>query len=139
MYLRGMLKSIMILGIVASCLSFYAQEAVLVKRKWLGTYNGIVPAYRLNTGNELLDVESDNLSIILSKASFSISFGAFSYTGQYTTVVKNKNKLRIEGKIEGRTVNEYFLIDRKKKQLTRSGIIPQPDSTLDKLRKKQGK
>ena len=132
MYLRGMLKSIMILGIVASCLSVYAQETVFVKRKWLGTYNGIVPAYRLNTGNELLDVESDNLSIILSKASFNISFGAFSYTGQYTAIVKEKNKLRIEG-------NEYFLIDRKKKQLTRSGIIPQPDSTLDKLRKKQGK
>ena len=136
MYLRGMLKSIVILGSILICFSTYSQQDVSVKRKWQGIYGGHLPAYRLNTGNELIDVDADSITIVITSKNFQLSFGLFSYNGEYVSVIRNKKILSIEGHIEGRTLNEYFIINRKKKQIIRTGIVPQPNVLLKKLRKK---
>ena len=138
-YLRSMIKGILFSCFLLCFQLMIAQSMPKIKRKWQGTYDGNIPAYQLNTGNELLEVESNTIKVIIEKEKFIISLGVFEYVGEYISTKQQRKMLYIVGKIEGRTVNEYFFIDRKKKQLTRSGIIPQPDLTLDKLRKKQGK
>ena len=107
-----------------------------IKRKWQGTFDGNIPAYQLNTGNELLEVESSSIKVIIENEKFIINLGVFEYVGEYVSTKQQRKTLFIVGKIEGRTVNEYFLIDRKMKSLSRTGIIPQPTVILTRSRKK---
>lgn len=118
--------------------SFSAQKSISIKRKWQGQYLAITPPYSLNTGNELVDVSGDSICIQISKTNFSMRFGPFSYLGQYVLIEKTKSLMKISGLVEGRILNEFFIIDRKNKTIIRKGISPQPDLILDKLGKKQG-
>ena len=135
-YLRPMIKGILFSCFLCCFQLMIAQSLPKINRKWQGTFDGNIPAYQLNTGNELLEVESNSIKVIIEKEKFIINLGVFEYVGEYISTKQKRKTLYIVGKIEGRTVNEYFLIDRKTKSLSRTGIIPQPTVILTRSSKK---
>ncbi len=135
-YLRPMTKGILFSCFLLCFQLMIAQSMPKIKRKWQGTYDGNIPAYQLNTGNELLEVESNSIKVIIEKEKFIISLGVFEYVGEYVSTKQQRKTLYIVGKIEGRTINEYFVIDRKTKSLKRTGIVPQPTVILNRSSKK---
>ena len=135
-YLRSMIKGILFSCFLCCFQLMIAQSIPNINRKWQGTFEGNIPAYQLNTGNELLEVESNSIKVIIEKEKFIINLGVFEYVGEYISTKQQRKTLYIIGKIEGRTANEYFLINRKTKSLSRTGIIPQPTVILNRSRKK---
>ena len=135
-YLRPMIKGILFSCFLCCFQLLIAQSMPKINRKWQGTFDGTVPAYQLNTGNELLEVESNSIKVIIEKEKFIINLGVFEYVGEYISAKQQRKTLYVEGKIEGRTINEYFVIDRKTKSLKRTGIVPQPTVILNRSRKK---
>lgn len=135
-YLRPMIKGILFSCFLCCFQLLIAQSIPNINRKWQGTFEGNIPAYQLNTGNELLEVESNSIKVVIEKDKFILGLGLFKYVGEYVSAKQSRKTLYVEGKIEGRTVNEYFVIDRKTKCLKRTGIVPQPTVILNRSRKK---
>jgi hypothetical protein len=122
-----------------SCLLFFlvfaffsSAQSVALKKKYLKTYVGKIPSYDVSLNNEIIPVKPIEIEIHISKDSLIIKVGSAKWQGTYTASKIERKKFEIIGKMDGSGVPETLFLDAKNKTMTRKGLFPQPDATLDK-------
>ena len=107
-------------------------QSIKLKKKFLKTYGGSIPAYEMNLNNQIIPVNSSNLEVRLTKDSIYVNVGESKWEGTYIVSKLENKKFELTGKMFGTGIPERLLLDSKQKKLTRKGLFPQPDAILEK-------
>lgn len=108
-----------------------------VKKRDQGVYKGLIPAYAINTGQDLIQVDSCVIQIKLEKMRLMIRIDNKEYEGTYKVDKKTKRIYVIYAETEYSDIKEEIILFGKDKIMTRKGLFPQPDTSLKKLTKKE--
>lgn len=109
------------------------QKNIKIKKKYLGKYVGVIPAYQVQSDKGLLNVEETPISFVLVKDETAvIQIGNENKESTYRVLEKDKNDYTIEVRTEGEIYVEKIELKGKQKMLIREGLKPQPDSKLKK-------
>jgi hypothetical protein len=104
-----------------------------VKKKYYGLYQGTIPAYQIDTGNDLLPIDSTSIEIQIEKGYIALSVGKQTVTGAYKISYSTDEYIVIEAKMIDQIATEKIHIYTNQKKITRIGIYPQPDVILEKI------
>ncbi len=107
-------------------------QSIKLKKKFLKTYSGKIPAYEMNLNNQIVPVNSSNLEVRLTKDSIYVNVGVSKWEGTYIVSKLENKKFELTGKMVGTGIPERLILDTKQKKLTRRGLFPQPDAILEK-------
>jgi len=118
---------------IGSTSLFYSQ----VKKRELGYYQGIISSYTINTGQELLSVDSSVILVWLEKDQIHFKLDNKEYNGTYIVKERIKRNYILKVKLNFSDIQEELRIEGKNKSMWRKGLFPQPDSNLHKLKKKE--
>ncbi len=122
-----------ILTLFLSIVSFFVSaQSVNLKKKFLKTYSGKIPAYEMNLNNQLVPVNSTNIEVRLTKDSIYVNVADSKWNGTYNVSKIEKKRYELTGNMVGTGIPERLVLDTKLKKLTRKGLFPQPDSILEK-------
>lgn len=127
-----MLRLVLVLFFIAIHLFGGAQKAQKLKRRCLGTYVGNMPSYLLDSGKEVINVESTEITVQLSKDAISFDIGRFHMSGNYRIIFKNKDYWVLDATVDGQLQSERITVYKKQKKIIREGVYPQPNATLEK-------
>ena len=105
-------------------------QSIKLKKKYLKVYDGTLPAYSINLGEEIVKVNSEYLKVTLKKDSLFVLVGKVKYSGTYKVEKITKKEYKITGAIEETGIPALFFLDLKNKTLLRKGVFPQPESLL---------
>jgi hypothetical protein len=124
------------IGLITCCLlagcTAYGQT---VKKKLLGTYEGTIPAYRMDVGQTVVNVEAATIRIeLLDGAVIVQQLDAKKQRGTWEVDDTEKAYYVIVYRLEGQVAEERIILYRKTRTMEREGIFPQPDATLVKLK-----
>jgi hypothetical protein len=109
-------------------------QSVGLKKKYLKTYVGKIPAYEVNLNNEIIAINPIEIEINLTKDSLFVRIGSVQWQGTYSTSKLERKKFEITGKMSGTGIPEIFLLDAKKRTIMRKGLFPQPNAVLDRIK-----
>lgn len=101
-----------------------------IKKKLLGTYVGQIPAYELNTGVDIIQVNPSSITIDLQAKGLSISVGGQKKVGVYTVILETERYFVLEAMLENQAAPERLLLYKKGKRISREGLAPQPEVIL---------
>lgn len=123
------MKSILLIfGLSFSLLA--SAQGVKVKKKYLKSYEGVIPSYGINTGSEVVEVREEKIQISLTKDSLYIQVGKLKYGGTYKVEKITKKEYKITGTMEETGIPALLFLDLKNKTLLRKGVFPQPEALL---------
>ena len=108
-------------------------QTVKLKKKYLKAYDGTIPSYSINLGEEIVKVNSEYLKVTLKKDSLFVLVGKVNYGGTYKVEKITKKEYKITGAMEETGIPALFFLDLKKKTLLRKGVFPQPEAFLQKV------
>ena len=108
-------------------------QTVKLKKKYLKAYDGTLPSYSINLGEEIVKVNSEYLRVTLKKDSLFVLVGKVKYVGTYKVEKITKKEYKITGAMEETGIPALFLLDLKNKTLLRKGVFPQPEALLQKV------
>ena len=108
-----------------------------IKKKDLGTYTGIIEAYKLNNGVKLIMVKQSDVRVSIDKTILTLQIGQQEYKSEYEVSKESKRVYRITSNLEYSDIQESFVLYGKEKKLLRKGNFPQPDSKLVKQSKQE--
>ena len=128
-----MTKSFIFIFLVISALS-NAQKPL--KKKFLGKYEGEIPAYKINTGSQFIDVSSTSISLTIQKNELVFMVGRNEMTVPYSWTKKDKKTIQIEFLRSIDETKEIVILTKKTKEILREGVYPQPKCILKKVKKK---
>ena len=118
----------------ASTFAFVALgQTVKLKKKYLKAYDGTLPSYSINLGEEIVKVNSEYLRVTLKKDSLFVLVGKVKYVGTYKVEKITKKEYKITGAMEETGIPALFFLDLKNKTLLRKGVFPQPEALLQKV------
>jgi hypothetical protein len=103
-----------------------------LKKKFYGTYTGVIPAYKLDIGSDVVDVASASITIVLSADGVVQQLGNSTKNGTWKIISTEKNYFILSLRLEGQLAEEQVVLDKKSKTMVREGIFPQPDAELAK-------
>lgn len=128
-----MTKSFIFIFLVISAL-LNAQKPL--KKKFLGKYEGEIPAYKINTGSQFIDVSSTSISLTIQKNVLVFMVGRNEMTVPYSWIKKDKKTIQIEFLRSIDETKEIVILTKKTKEILREGVYPQPKCILKKVKKK---
>lgn len=128
-----MTKSFIFIFLVISAL-LNAQKPL--KKKFLGKYEGEIPAYKINTGSQFIDVSSTSISLTIQKNELVFMVGRNEMTVPYSWTKKDKKTIQIEFLRSIDETKEIVILTKKTKEILREGVYPQPKCILKKVKKK---
>ena len=128
-----MRKSVLALLFVMPML-LMAQKEISLKKRYLGKYAGTIPAYKLDAGDEVLQVSSSAIYILIEKNSIDVTIGNRSITGTYNVMFEAKKYYLLDAKIKDQLANERIMVYKRGRKIARDGLFPQPFSELKKKR-----
>ena len=128
-----MTKFFIFIFLVISALS-NAQKPL--KKKFLGKYEGEIPAYKINTGSQFIDVSSTSISLSIQKNELVFMVGRNEMTVPYSWIKKDKKTIQIEFLRSTDETKEIVILTKKTKEILREGVYPQPKCILKKVKKK---
>lgn len=105
-------------------------QTVKLKKKYLKAYDGTLPSYSINLGEEIVKVNSEYLKVTLKKDSLFVLVGKVKYGGTYKVEKITKKEYKITGAMEETGIPALFFLDLKNKTLLRKGVFPQPEALL---------
>ncbi len=108
-------------------------QTVKSKKKYLKAYDGTIPSYSINLGEEIVKVNSEYLKVTLKKDSLFVLVGKVKYGGTYKVEKITKKEYKITGAMEETGIPALFFLDLKNKTLLRKGVFPQPEAILQKV------
>ena len=108
-----------------------------VKKRDQGVYKGVIPGYAINTGQDLIQVDSCTLKIRLKKNQIMIKIDDKVYEGIYEVYQKIKRTYVLHAETDYSDIKEEIILVGKNKSMSRKGLFPQPDAKLKKLKKKE--
>lgn len=126
------MRIIAIIAFILLSFSGTSQKEIKLKRKYFGEYTGLIPAYRMDVGDEVIEVTSAPIYINIQKESITINIGQNSLHGTYTVMFKAQTYYLLDVKVDGQIANERILVYKRGKKISRDGLYPQPVTELDK-------
>ncbi len=122
-----------LLSVWVLLISLSANSQVL-KKKSLGVYQGEIPSYALELGEEVLQVRQTSVSVELKADGVLIEkIDSKDTKGTYLILNEDKYAVYLEVKLDGQYIPESYVLYKKDKRLERKGIYPQPDVFLKKI------
>lgn len=113
----------------------HAQSA-RIKRKYLKTYQGEIPAFSALVGSQIIEIPSGKIELILSKDSVHLLIGSIDYRSTYQSKVNDrKTEIEMTFSRENSDIPERLILVMKDKKIIRKGISPQPDAVLTLTKK----
>ncbi len=103
-----------------------------LKKKFYGTYKGVIPAYKMDIGSDVIDVAAASITIVLSPEGVVQQLGNHTKTGTWKIVTTEKAYFVLSLRLQGQLTEEQIVLDKKTKKMTRQGLFPQPDTGLVK-------
>lgn len=126
-----MRQLIIILSIIAP-LSLVGQKEVKLKKKFFGAYKGEIPAYKLDIGDEVVDVSSTSIFVDLQEDDITISIGNNVLKGKYEVMFEAKSYYLLDVDVENQLANERIMVYKRGKKIARDGMYPQPLAEMSK-------
>jgi hypothetical protein len=118
------------------CISFsaLAQKPITLKKKFYGSYEGEIPAYKLDVGTDNVDVAAVAIKIKLEGDSVHITVGQNALHGVYHVLFEGKNYFVLDCRMDGQLAGERIVVYNRGKRISRDGLYPQPSSFLDRVK-----
>lgn len=121
-----------LLSVLVLLISLSVNSQVL-KKKNLGAYQGEIPSFALELGEEVLQVRQTLVSIEFKADGTVIEkIDSKETKGTYRILNEDKYAIYLEAKLDGQYIPENYVLYKKDKRLERKGIYPQPDVFLKK-------
>jgi len=108
----------------------YGQKPVVLKSKFFGTYKGDIASYQMDSGKELVDVDSCAIQVTIADSTVDIAVGKNLLKGKYTVMFEAKTYYLLDCKIEAQFAGERIVVYKKGKKISRDGLYPQPSVML---------
>ncbi|MDA9161471.1 hypothetical protein N9O13_03670 [Crocinitomicaceae bacterium] len=118
-------------------ISFSICSNAQIKKRDQGVYKGLISSYEINTGQNLIEVDSSEIFIKIENSSFTIKIDNVQYEGTYEVEKREKRNYVLKAKTDYSDIKEEIILFGRDKIMKRKGIFPQPDSILKKLKKKE--
>lgn len=103
-----------------------------MKKKFLGAYKGEVPSYKLDIGEEVIDVSSTAIYVDLQAEEITISIGNNVLKGKYEVMFEAKSYYLLDVDVVGQLANERIMVYKRGKRIARDGMYPQPLAEMSK-------
>lgn len=129
-----MSKIIIMLLLILPSLAF-GQKKIELKRKYLGTYAGVIPSYKVESSEDIMVVSKSDIKIIIGKTQVEITVGENTLFGSYEVMFEAQKYYLLDVKVEGQLATERVMVYKRGKRLSRDGMYPQPVTELKKMKK----
>ncbi len=107
----------------------------ILKKKYCGNYLGSIPAYKMEDGKMIVEVDSVSIQIeFLKDGTVNYTIGNTKDHGTYNVEFTTDSFILISAKLENQKADEKMKLYLKDKHLEREGIYPQPEGRLVKLK-----
>lgn len=117
--------------VLALCLFAMASNAqIKLKRKYYGTYEGQINAYKFDAGNKLVEVNSVPIQIEINSGFLTIQIGKLITKGDFEILFEADEYYVLDAKMENQFVGERIVVYKKGKKISRDGLYPQPSTLL---------
>ncbi len=124
------MRFLLFVGVLLVSLSVNSQ---VLKKKNLGVYQGEIPSYALELGEEVLQVRQALVSVEFKvDGTLTEKIDSKEAKGTYLILSEDKYAVYLEVKLDGQHIPENYILYKKDKRLERKGIYPQPDAFLRK-------
>ena len=110
-----------------------AQKEIDLKKKYKGSYEGTISTFKLDTGQDLVDVGSVPIRIEIEGDSVLFSIGKHRISGTYKVMFEASKYFLLDCKIPGRLAGERVVVYKRGKKISRDGLYPQPSAMLYKV------
>lgn len=117
-------------------LSAFSQKEIKLKKKYFGKYKGVIPAYKMNANNEIVEVGETAIYIDIFKEQIMVKVGNNFRYGTYEVMFKADNYFLLDATIEGQLATERIMVYKRGKKIARDGMFPQPVTELERYAKK---
>lgn len=107
-----------------------AQKPIELKKKFFGTYSGEISSFKLDTGEDLVDVAKSEISIKIEADSIHFSIGRNELASTYSVLFEAAKYYVLDCKVNGRLAGERIVVYKKGKKISRDGLFPQPNALL---------
>ena len=124
-----MMKVLLILVLFTAGVAF-GQKPIELKKKFFGTYEGYVPEFKLDTGKDVVDVDSVLISVDITEDSVLIIIGRNQLMGSYHVLFEGNKYFVLDCRMTGQLAGERIVVYKKGKKISRAGLYPQPSSFL---------
>ena len=111
-----------------------AQKPIDLKKRYFGNYEGPVNSFKLDTGEDLVDVEKTTMRISIDEKNVVFDVGRYHLEGTYTVLFEAQKYFVLDCTIPGRVAGERIVIYKRGKQISRDGLFPQPSAMLEKVK-----
>jgi hypothetical protein len=128
-----MRKHLLYLSFIIS-FSASSQKPITLKKKFYGSYEGEIPAYKLDVGTDNVDVAAVAIKIKLEGDSVHITVGQNALHGVYHVLFEGKNYFVLDCRMDGQLAGERIVVYNRGKRISRDGLYPQPSSFLDRVK-----
>jgi hypothetical protein len=126
------MKKLLLVVSFLVCSTAWSQKPIELKKKFLGSYSGMIASFKLDTGEDLVDIEREKISLMIDVDSVKFTIGRNSLTGSYTVLFEAKKYYVLDCIIPGRLAGERVVIYKAGKKISRDGLYPQPSAMLTK-------
>lgn len=129
------MKHILLFALLILAFTTFGQD---LRKKFYGTYEGVIPTYNLDIGGQVVEVKSVRIKIELNEGEITQDIGNTSKKGTWKIIYEGKNYFILSAALEGQTVEERIVVYKKGHKLSREGIYPQPAAELNKIQEPSG-
>jgi hypothetical protein len=126
------MKKLLLVVSFLVCSTAWSQKPIELKKKFLGSYSGMSASFKLDPGEDLVDIEREKISLMIDVDSVKFTIGRNSLTGSYTVLFEAKKYYVLDCIIPGRLAGERVVIYKAGKKISRDGLYPQPSAMLTK-------
>lgn len=112
----------------------FSQKQIDLKKKFNGAYKGEISSFKLDTGEDLVDVASTSITINITLNEVVFSIGSHELTGTYEVMFEADKYFLLDCKIPGRFAGERVVVYKRGKKISRDGLYPQPSAMLYKVK-----
>ena len=134
MYLRYMRKFIILTLLLVPMLAS-AQKTISLKRKYLVSYVGMIPGYKVQSSEDIMFVTQSKILIKIGKNQVEMTVGGNMMFGTYEVMFEAKKYYLLDVTIDDQLATERIMVYKSGKHLSRDGMYPQPVTELNKMKK----
>lgn len=117
-------------------LSAFSQKEIELRKKYFGKYKGVIPAYKMNATNEIVEVGETMIYIDIFKEQIMVKVGNNVRYGTYEVMFMADKYFLLDATIEGQLATERIMVYKRGKKIARDGMFPQPVTELERYAKK---
>lgn len=109
-----------------------AEAQVKLKRKFYGTYEGQITAYKFDAGDKLVEVNEVPIQIEINSGYLTIKIGRLITNGTFEILFEADEYYVLDATMENQYVGERIVVYKRGRKISRDGLYPQPSTLLFK-------